>query len=206
MNLILRREVCMHGMSAGVWFYIISVQAGKCRCSAPYPGCSRRAHTKKPNSWICPGTVFFLICPLLAWGACVDTTREIQSMHLERILLQIDNGAQVALDVRVADDGTERAAGFQHVCPETIDSTLILFRYPSEVGGRFHMQNVHAPLDIAFFDSEGRVISLQRMETYTQDHRPLYGPQAAFQYALEAPAGFFEGLGITSTNFRMLLQ
>ena len=150
--------------------------------------------------------LFLVLASPLLWAGsnCVEMTREIRGMHTERILLLGAQDTQVVLDVRVADDGSERAAGFQHVCPDTIDTMLILFRYPSEVGGRFHMQNVHAPLDIAFFDAAGMAISIQRMETYNKDSRPLYGPDALFQYALEAPAGLFDRLRFREGSLRLV--
>jgi uncharacterized membrane protein (UPF0127 family) len=169
------------------------------------PECAQdEQYTMNFQRWIGCALAWIPLCPVLADNGCAQTTREIQSMHMERILLQVGGGAQVVLDVRVADDNSERAGGFQHVCPEIIDNTLILFRYPAEVRGRFHMQNVKAPLDIAFFDAEGRAISIQRMETYRNASRPLYGPDKPFQFALEARAGFFGALGINESNTRML--
>ncbi len=135
---------------------------------------------------------------------CVQSTRGIDSMHRERILLDDGAGTQLALDVLVADDGFERASGFQHVCPAVIDATLILFRYPAPASGQFHMQNVHAPLDIAFFDDRGQAIEMFLMATYRDDHRPLYGPGAPFLHALEAPAGFFAGHGLDAKSTRLL--
>ena len=127
-------------------------------------------------------------------------------MHLETIRVQNDRGIEISLDVLVADDGFERASGFQHICPEVIERTLILFRFPQELSGRFHMQNVHAPLDIAFMGSNGNVESVLLMQTYTQDERPLYGPPGRFQYALEARAGFFQSHAISPQGSRLLLD
>ena len=125
-------------------------------------------------------------------------------MHGESIRLQNDVGEVLTLDVLVADDAFERASGFQHICPQIIDQTLILFRYPQEVRGRFHMSNVHAPLDIAFIDGQGSVIAVLLMETYTENDRPLYGPDGRYQFALEARAGFFNTMGISPQSSRLL--
>ena len=59
------------------------------------------------------------------------------------------------------------------------------------------MQNVYAPLDIVFFAANGRFLKYLKMETYTLDSQPLYGPGRPFQYALEAPVGFFAKNGVT---------
>jgi len=137
---------------------------------------------------------------------CVSATAGLASMESETITLQADDDRRVDLMALVADDGYERASGFQHICPEVIETVLILFRYPAETAGRFHMQNVHAPLDIAFFDSQGRVVSVQRMETYTESAQPLYGPDTAFRYALEARAGFFAELGLSESGGRLIVN
>jgi len=113
---------------------------------------------------------------------------------------------QVNLNVLLADDAFERAAGFQSICPSVIEETLILFQYSAAIEGKFHMQNVHAPLDIVFFDAAGRFLQYMKMETYTKDSKPLYGPGRPFQYALEAPVGFFAKNAITAYPSQLLLN
>ncbi|MBX2867940.1 MAG: DUF192 domain-containing protein [Acidiferrobacterales bacterium] len=135
---------------------------------------------------------------------CVPATPGLKSMHQAKITLLNDEGKPLELIVRVADDAYERAAGFQHICPSVIDQTLILFLYPASIEGQFHMQNVHAPLDIVFFDSRGNFLKYQKMETYTETSRPLYGPGKPFQYALEAPVGFFADNNVTGYPSRLM--
>ncbi len=141
-----------------------------------------------------------------AGQACVESTAGTLSMQRGWIRLANDAGQVLPLEVLIADDAFERASGFQHICPEVIGRTLILFLYSHEVRASFHMQNVHAPLDIAFFDSAGRVVGVRLMKTYTEDSRPLYGPGGPFRFALEAPAGFFAERGISTGGSRLILQ
>lgn len=123
-------------------------------------------------------------------------------MHTESILLINDLGAPVKLDVLVADDEFERASGFQHICPQVIDAVRILFRYDTLINVQFHMRNVQAPLDIAFFDDKGRLIKSMLMHVYSTASQPLYGPSVPFQYALEASAGWLRSNGLkTSRSF-----
>ena len=131
---------------------------------------------------------------------CRDTTDGLRAMQRENISISNDAGEVIELEVLVADDNFERAAGFQHICQDVIAETLILFRYKHEVFARFHMQNVHGPLDIGFFNGSGRLIKALRMETYTENSRPLYGPGKPFQYALEAAPGFFAEKGIQTAR------
>ncbi len=151
--------------------------------------------------------VMLITASLPAVGqTCVESTAGTISMQKGWIRLANDTGRILPLEVLVADDAFERASGFQHICPEVIGRTLILFLYAREVRASFHMQNVHAPLDIAFFDSAGRVVGVRLMETYTDDSRPLYGPGGPFRFALEAPAGFFAERGISTGGSRLILQ
>ena len=150
--------------------------------------------------------LFYLIVSSAAAESCVVATDGLASMHPETVRMKNDDGEEISLQVLVADDGFERASGFQHICPDVIEDTLILFRYPREVRGQFHMQNVHSPLDIAFMDGDGNVVSVLLMETYSGDHRPLYGPPGAFQYALEARPGFFQSFGISPQASNLLLN
>jgi len=138
-----------------------------------------------------------------AQQSCVDQTRGTGTMHTEQVVLVNDSGEEVTVTALVADDGFERASGFQFICADVIDQTFILFKYQQPINGRFHMQNVRAPLDIAFFDHEGRLLQWMKMETYTETSRPLYGPDQPFQYALEARPGFFAANNILSTDSRM---
>jgi uncharacterized membrane protein (UPF0127 family) len=135
---------------------------------------------------------------------CVNATMGLSAMQPEQIILVNDAGQHIELSVLVADDNYERASGFQHICPGVVDEVMILFKFPSATFGRFHMQNVYAPLDIAFFDAEGRLIQSLLMETYTENSKPLYSPGKPFQYALEARKDFFKEIGVQTTSSFLL--
>ena len=68
------------------------------------------------------------------------------------------------------------------------------------------MNNVQAPLDIGFFDSEGRLKKVLLMKPYTANERPLYDPGVPFQYALEAREGYFSDSGLTEGRSRLVVQ
>ena len=65
---------------------------------------------------------------------------------------------------------------------------------PSSI--RFVMDGVTIPLAIAWFDGDGVVVGLTRMEPCVGDTHacPTYGPEGAFRWAIEAPIGAFDGL------------
>jgi len=104
------------------------------------------------------------------------------------------DGSVFKLQVKLADNNVTRAAGFQYVCESTIEDEPILFVFQNELQPRFHMNNVVAPLDIAFIDKDGSVESVQAMQPYIliSNHRPLYSPKRPIIAALEGHQGFYD--------------
>jgi uncharacterized membrane protein (UPF0127 family) len=71
----------------------------------------------------------------------------------------------------------------------------------------FHMHNVQGALDIAFFNSDGHIVSIAHMSPYESGGpRPLYGPATPIRYALEAAPGFFAARGVSTQGGRLLLK
>ena len=119
-------------------------------------------------------------------------------MHEDEIVVHADGKREVRIPTRVADERSELAAGYQHICPQTIEGSTILFLFGRPVRSAFHMYNVHAALDIAFIGDDGSINEILRMEPYQLASRkqPVYRPRQAFVAALEARAGFFAEMGI----------
>ena len=137
---------------------------------------------------------------------CVAVSKAMQSMKRARISLLDDGGLPVSVEVFIADDPTERAAGYQHICPRTIQHSAILFAYTEPIAGQFHMHNVKAPLDIGFFDGNGALIQSMLMHPYGDGEQVLYGPMQKFQFALEARAGFFAEKKLSAGVSRLRLD
>ena len=135
---------------------------------------------------------------------CQATNEGTETMGVEQVSLVNSRGKLVDITAMIADDANERAQGYQHICSEVIDSTTILFVYPTPIMASFHMSNVKAPLDIGFFDAQGKLVSVQKMETYTETHKPLYSPGRPFRFALEARAGFFAESGFAEQTTRLI--
>lgn len=151
--------------------------------------------------WLLAG---LLLAPLTADADCQPTTRALDDMAAAELVLSGPGQRSVALAVRVADNHRERAAGFQYVCPETIDNTAIYFVFERLRRPGFHMRNVKAPLDIAFIDGEGAIVDIQRMEPYVLGVRQheTYSPPGDVAAALEVRAGYFAEQGITTQGWR----
>lgn len=152
--------------------------------------------------WLLAG---LLLTSLNAAADCRRTTDTLEAMAEAELVMAGPGQRSVRLAVRVADDHRERAAGFQHICPETIDSTAIYFEFDRPRRPSFHMRNVKAPLDIAFIDAGGVIVSIQRMEPYVlgaQQHR-TWGPAGEVAAALEARAGYFADARITEGDWKI---
>jgi|GEM_PF-262452 len=147
-----------------------------------------------------PTLLGLVIAGLLAWWLIPQfspdyrTTPEFRKMVLAKITIINGAGEEIYLQVRVADERDEQLAGFQHIGRRVIAKSLILFIFPQEIQGKFHMRNVVAPLDIAFIKEDGEITSIMEMEPGPK----LYGPDGSFKYALEAPAGLFAKRGISA--------
>ncbi|NND82769.1 MAG: DUF192 domain-containing protein [Gammaproteobacteria bacterium] len=149
--------------------------------------------------------VSLLICLALmaqlgvaAQPACQVDNPQLQAMPDAVVTVQTRAGSQFEFNVRLANTPTTRAAGFQHVCAEEIARLPILFIFQRAAQPRFHMNNVVAPIDIAFIKSNGEIESVQAMQPYVMGARrkPLYFPAQPVTAALEANPGFFKANSI----------
>jgi uncharacterized protein len=92
--------------------------------------------------------------------------------------------------VVVADDDAERGTGLRR--RRTLGSyDGMLFAYDADTTVRFTMSTVPVPLDIAFYDRDGHVVTRLRMKPCagTDAQCPLYASSGPFRYALETLAG-----------------
>lgn len=137
---------------------------------------------------------------------CGQSLERLSKMQIEEIELLNDSGKIIKFETHIADDSSERAAGYQHICEDVINKTSILFVYSSPIAGQFHMRNVKAPLDIGFFDERGKLIRAMVMHTYDNGNQKIYDPGQQFQYALEARVGFFDEHKLSEGKAWLVLQ
>jgi uncharacterized membrane protein (UPF0127 family) len=148
-----------------------------------------------------------LVCLVAAAATAVAEAPECSRWRaafsrMSSTMLTIETGARtLQLAAKLAGDDEQKAAGFQCASRHEIEQTNILFDFGTEITTAFHMQNVVAPLDIAFAKADGRIFSVQTM---TPSPTMLYRPLGSFRYALETRAGFFEANGIRAGAARLL--
>lgn len=78
----------------------------------------------------------------------------------------------------------------------------MLFVFDDEHAGSFWMKDTLIDLDIAWFDESGTLVGTAMMVPCTSDPCVTYSPGAAFQFAIEAPAG---SLGFIEQGTRLIV-
>lgn len=118
---------------------------------------------------------------------------DLRGMSMSLVTFTRPDGSTFDVEVKTADSNSERSAGFQRVCAETVKKAPILFVFAREASPQFHMHNVVAPLDIAFIKSDGGIDSIQSMYPYIliSIHKQLYSPTQPVIAALEAHPSFY---------------
>ena len=154
---------------------------------SPYARRGRRAPWR-----LVTAVLLLVLVPLGASNAqdqCRATTPAVEAMPAITLVI----AGEQELPARLASIAAHRRAGMQHLCPAAVRDLVILFRFPEPRRPRFHMNNVHAPLDIAFLSTTGRVVSVHRMRP---GQNGTTGPDRYVAAAVELPAGRAKELGI----------
>jgi len=107
------------------------------------------------------------------------------STEFGRAVIELDG---VPLTVAVADTNDERVRGLMGV-EELAPLDGMLFVFDEESQRSFWMKDTLIPLDIAFFDGDGFLVSQTTMTPCLDEDCPYYSSEEPAEYALEAPAG-----------------
>lgn len=118
----------------------------------------------------------------------VDVPQAFAHLRAARVIVG-GRPMRVALAER-SEQWSKGLGGVKGVAP--LDGMLFVF--PRESDGAFWMKDTLIPLDIAFFDAKGTLVSVRTMPLCTVDACPTYVAGAPYKYALETPAGRLAGL------------
>jgi uncharacterized membrane protein (UPF0127 family) len=114
----------------------------------------------------------------------------LDKQHLPLQQLKVKD---ITLNVEVADTLATRQAGLSN--RSTLDKDHgMWFVYPDSQIRHFTMRNTTMPLSIAFLNSEGVIIDIQKMQPKT---RKLYSSNTEAMFAIEVKLGWFEKHTIT---------
>ncbi len=103
--------------------------------------------------------------------------------------------AEVTLRVEIADTSAERAEGLSNRRSVPADAGMA-FVWDRPVEADFWMKDTLIPLQIAFWDDDGRIVALFEMAPCAADPCPTYGPDEPIVGAVEANAGWFTEHGV----------
>ena len=136
------------------------------------------------------------LAPLLLLVAVACGSAEEASDPSASALLSIGTDVgTTSLDIQVADTPAERETGLmgrESLSP--YDGMAFMWHKP--VVSSFWMKDTLIPLSIAFWDADGRIISILDMDPCTEDPCPSYGPDDPFIGAVEVARGTFERHGV----------
>ncbi|MGI9609030.1 MAG: DUF192 domain-containing protein [Acidimicrobiia bacterium] len=146
---------------------------------------------RRTAAWI------WMVVPLLVAAACsspepAESQPGIPPQLAEHPaeVVDIDNRPYF---VAVADTRQLRATGLMHVADlGRLDGMLFVFDELTDAD--FHMKDTLIPLDIAFFDDLGGLVSVEQMVPCEDSPCPSYFAAGPFRYAVEARAGTFSDL------------
>jgi uncharacterized protein len=132
---------------------------------------------------------------LLIVAVACGSAEEVPHPNASAALSIGTDDGPVSLDVQVADTPAERETGLmgrESLSP--YDGMAFVWDEP--VVGAFWMKDTLIPLSIAFWDADGRIISILDMDPCTEDPCPSYGPEHPFVGAVEVARGTFERHGV----------
>jgi hypothetical protein len=137
---------------------------------------------------------------LLALGACASSAPEpspsdtpaVSARGLPLGELRIHSAGAPVLDLRVeiAETSEALARGLMHV-EHLADDEGMAFLMSAPTRSGFWMKNTLIPLDIAFWDQEGRIVEILQMQpcTVADADCPHYRPESSYVGALEVNLG-----------------
>lgn len=133
-------------------------------------------------------------------GTAAPSPAPGQTFAPGKVLIDTAEGS-VLIDVEKAETPEQRAQGlmFRESLPR--DEGMVFLFFEESTGG-FYMKNTKIPLSIAFFDTEGRIVSIRDMEPCKADPCKIYHPvdasgrTATYVGALEVNQGAFEEWGV----------
>lgn len=111
-------------------------------------------------------------------------------------------GVHVPMPVYVADRPDLRRQGLRGV-EELPREAGMVFLYEEDTRGGFTMQDTLIPLSIAFFDSDGTVLTVMDMQPCQAEPCPTHDPGVTYRGALEVNQGRFGDLGLGSSGWRV---
>ena len=135
--------------------------------------------------------------PSATTSAPTSSTQPLLPEELPRATLHIssDDAVIARFQVSVAETPAARAKGLMGV-ERMSDEMGMVFLFDSPTRGSFYMKNTLIPLDIAFWESGGRIVDILQMQPCREDPCPLYEPSVDYVGAVEVNLGALDKKGV----------
>ena len=150
-----------------------------------------RSRGKVVAAFVAIAAVFVLL------GGCGDDDESATDSGAEVTRVRVTVGGAPPLHVEVAETPAERRRGLMD--RESLEpGTGMLFLFPSPREGSFWMYKTLVPLSIVWA-ADGKVVGVAEMDPCPHDDPdrcPRFMAPAAFDLAVEAPAGTFTDAGV----------
>lgn len=141
-----------------------------------------------------------------AWGTSgAGATLALPPMDPPQDLYPIEfQGKPAKLHAEVVFDGDGRSRGLMYRTAMSDDEGMV-FKYASASDHHFWMKNTKIPLAIAFFNEDGRIVTI-RAPMVPGDEVTKHRPTEPVQYALEVNVDWFQKNGIREGDVIVLPQ
>lgn len=144
-----------------------------------------------------------------AWaqsGAAVGATLALPPLEAVEDLYPITfQGKEAKLWAEAVTDGPGWTRGLMYRTAMNDDEGMV-FKYSRRQVHGFWMKNTKIPLSIAFFNEDGKIVTLHKLMVPGDENSQHYSSGEAVQYALEVNAGWFEKNGIDVGDVIVLPQ
>ncbi len=140
-----------------------------------------------------------LLAPLILIGilliGCEERIYSPDGFRLQEITLKSPQGEKVEVVAEIAQTKEEKRKGLMGR-RELKDGHGMLFTFETPFKQSFWMKGTLIPLDILFFDGNGKFVSAETMLPCEKDPCRFYGSEGPAMFALEVPSGFVNEYGV----------
>jgi uncharacterized protein len=140
-----------------------------------------------------------------------DASRQSPIVPLDTGTVVIETAQDtLRISVEIAETPAQKQVGLmERTAVPDHEGMIFLYDEPQPGDAPFYMFRTRIPLDIAFIDADGRIISVLRMEPCTSpvaDWCDRYAPGVPYSGALEVGAGYFERHGVRAGDRILLIR
>lgn len=130
-----------------------------------------------------------------------EVSRQSPVVPLDTATVRIETEAGHHLvSVEIAETDEQKGIGLmarRSLPPD--EGMLFVYPTPQDSSAAFYMFRTRIPLDIAFYDEDGRIVAIRQMEPCTSTVAAwceLYAPGVPYRGALEVTSGYFAERGV----------